>query len=55
VIYVYRVDVEVVDAGAAILQWSGIGLIQVYMIDAMPLEEHLSGLDVELLEDTLPG
>jgi len=25
------------------------------MIDAMPLEEHLSGLDVELLEDTLPG
>ena len=53
-IYFYGVGVEVVEPRAAILRHRGIGLIKTYMLDAMPFEEHLAGLDIKLLNDALP-
>jgi hypothetical protein len=38
--------VEVVESGAAILPQRGIGLLEAYVLEAAPLEEYLSALDV---------
>src|ERR671917_2881384 len=54
VVHVYGVEVEVVDAGTAILQKRSIGLLKAHMVEALPFEEQLSGLDVQLLHDALP-
>src|SRR5215203_5596992 len=53
-VHVYRVDVEVVDAAVVILRRRDVGLVEAYMLEAAPFEEHLAGLDVKLLDDTLP-
>src|SRR5215208_293156 len=43
VVYVYGVDVEIVVG-------LGISLVEAHVLQAVPLEEHLAGLDVELLD-----
>ena len=53
VVYFYGVGVEVVEPWAAILRHRGIGLVNAYMLETMPFEEH-PALDVELLDDALP-
>src|SRR5215217_8757564 len=54
VVHVNRVDVEVVDAAVVILRGRDVGLVEAYMLEAAPFEEHLAGIDVKLLDDTLP-
>ena len=52
-VHVYGVDVEVVDAGVVILRRRDVGLVQGHVVEAVPFEEHLAGLDVQLLDDAL--
>src|SRR5829696_5723361 len=54
VIYFYGVGVEVVEPRAPILRHRGIGLVETYVLEAMPFEEHLPALDIKLLDDNLP-
>src|SRR5215218_773090 len=49
VIDIYGVDVEVVEGHPGILRWVSVGLFRTYMLQAVPLEEHLAGCDVYLL------
>src|SRR5919112_4075923 len=51
-IHVYGVEVEVIDTGVVfILSRLGISLIEAYMVEAVPFEEKLSSLYVQLLDD----
>src|SRR5215204_1725284 len=53
-VYVYGVDVEVVEGCAGVLRRLAVGLFDANMVQAAPLEEHLSSLEVELLGDPFP-
>src|SRR5919112_2708555 len=53
-IYLYSVDVEVVEGRAGVLRRLAVGLLDAHVLQAEPLEEHLPGLDVELLGDSSP-
>src|SRR5215218_2728790 len=46
VVYVYGVDVEVVDAGVVILPRLDVGLLEAHMLETVPFEEYLSTLYV---------
>src|SRR5215218_169036 len=48
--YVYGVDVKVVEGRLEIRWWFEIRLLQGNVLQAVPLEEHLAGLDVYLLD-----
>src|SRR5215218_4373977 len=48
--YVYGVDVKVVEGRLEIRWWFEIRLLQGNVLQAVPLEEHLAGLDVDLLD-----
>ena len=51
-IHVHGVDVEVIDTGVVfILSRRAISLIEAYMVEAVPFEENLSSLYVQLLDD----
>ena len=53
-VYVYGVDVEVVEGCPGVLRRLAVGLLDANMVQAAPLEEHLSGLEVELLGYPIP-
>src|SRR5215212_9713470 len=53
-VYVYGVDVEVVEGRAGVLWRLAEGLLDANMVQAAPLEEHLSCLEVELLGYPFP-
>src|SRR5215217_4287619 len=48
--YVYGVDVKVVEGRLEIGWWFEIRLLKGNVLQAVPLEEHLAGLDVDLLD-----
>src|SRR5215208_2541516 len=51
---VYGVQVEVIDArGLYVLPGLAVTLVETYVIETFPLKEHLSGLDVYLLNGAL--
>ena len=50
---IYGVDVEVVESRLEVGRRFVVGLIQPDVLQAVPLEEHLSGLDVDLLDYTV--
>src|SRR5215211_3062282 len=54
-LYVYGVDVEVVVDMVGIFGQLDVGLLDVDVLEAVPLEEHFPALDVHLLDDTFPG
>src|SRR5215211_7430325 len=54
VVHIYGIDVEVVDARQGTLRRLGEALLKADVVEAVPLKEHLSTLDVNLLDDTLP-
>ena len=45
-IHIYGVEVEVVDAWVVILRRRDVGFIEANVIDALPFEDDLFGLDV---------
>jgi uncharacterized membrane protein len=49
VVHIYGVDVEVVELVAVVV--FVVGLFDVDVVQAVPLEEDLAGLDVEFLGD----
>src|SRR5919112_13962 len=53
-IYLYGVDVEVVERRSRVLRRLAVGLLDAHVIQAAPLEEHLPALEVELLGDPSP-
>src|SRR5918993_2367761 len=53
-LYVYGVDVEVVVDVLGILGRLDVGLLDSDVLQAMPLEDDLPGLDVHLLDDPFP-
>src|SRR5215204_974626 len=50
-IHVYGVDMEVVEVLRGTHPRFEIGLVEFHVIEAVPFEEHLSGLDINLLSD----
>src|SRR5215207_8852358 len=50
IVYVYGVDVEVVERRLEIRWWFEIRLLKGHVLQAVPLKEHLAGLDVDLLD-----
>src|SRR5919112_2224832 len=54
VIYLYGVDVEVVEGRGGVLRRLAVRLLDANMVQAAPLEEHLPALEVELLGDPSP-
>src|SRR5215207_7949514 len=50
IIYVYGIDVEVVERRLEIRWWFVIRLLKGHVLQAVPLKEHLAGLDVDLLD-----
>src|SRR5215207_5718458 len=50
IIYVYRVDVRVVEIRLEIRWWFEIRLLKGHVLQAVPLKEHLAGLDIDLLD-----
>src|SRR5215218_6257857 len=48
--YVYGVDVEVVEGRLEIGWWFEIRLLKGNVLQAVPLKEHLAGLDIDLLD-----
>src|ERR687897_789710 len=54
-LYVYGVDVEVVVEKVGIFGQLDVGLLDADVFQAVPLKEHLPGLEVHLLDDPFPG
>src|ERR687898_2122827 len=54
-LYVYGVDVEVVVEMVGIFGQLDVGLLDADVFQAVPLKEHLPGLEVHLLDDPFPG
>src|SRR5215208_201267 len=54
-LYVYGVDVEVVVEKVGIFGQLDVGLLDADVIQAVPLEDNFTALDVHILEDPFPG
>src|SRR5919107_1389163 len=49
--WIYGVDVEVIESRLEVGRWTVERLLQLDMVEAVPLEEHLPALDVDLLDN----